>query len=95
MRLPMASLEGGLRRDFVRRNKKAVCNTRLERSGGKGRDRTGDARIFSPSLYQLSYPATLGWNGEPGGNRTPNLLVRSQTLYPIELRVHFLLCRLR
>ena len=28
------------------------------KNGGKGRDRTGDARIFSPSLYQLSYPAT-------------------------------------
>ena len=27
-------------------------------------------------------------NGALGGNRTPNLLVRSQTLYPIELRVH-------
>ena len=27
-------------------------------------------------------------SGALGGNRTPNLLVRSQTLYPIELRVH-------
>ena len=26
-------------------------------------------------------------NGVPGGTRTPNLLVRSQALYPIELRV--------
>ena len=24
----------------------------------------------------------------PGGSRTPNLLIRSQMLYPIELRVH-------
>ncbi len=27
-------------------------------------------------------------NGTPGGSRTPNLLIRSQALYPIELRVH-------
>ena len=25
------------------------------RSSGQGRDRTGDTRIFSPVLYQLSY----------------------------------------
>ena len=28
--------------------------------GGQGRDRTGDTRIFSPLLYQLSYLAALG-----------------------------------
>jgi hypothetical protein len=27
------------------------------REGGWGRNRTGDTRIFSPLLYQLSYPA--------------------------------------
>ena len=27
-------------------------------------------------------------SGTPEGTRTPNLLIRSQTLYPIELRVH-------
>ena len=27
------------------------------KNGGKGRSRTGDTRIFSPLLYQLSYPA--------------------------------------
>jgi hypothetical protein len=27
--------------------------------------------------------------GAPGGIRTPGLLVRSQTLYPTELRAHF------
>ena len=31
-------------------------------------------------------------SGTPEGTRTPNLLIRSQTLYPIELRVH---CALR
>ncbi len=30
------------------------------------------------------------WNfgGTPGGTRTPNPLVRSQVLYPVELRAH-------
>ncbi len=27
-----------------------------------------------------------GFSGTPGGTRIPNLLIRSQTLYPIELR---------
>ena len=30
----------------------------------------------------------VGENGAPGGTRTPDLLVRSQTLYPTELRAH-------
>ena len=30
----------------------------LHMFGGQGRDRTGDTRIFSPLLYQLSYLAT-------------------------------------
>ena len=30
--------------------------------------------------------------GAPGGIRTPDLLVRSQTLYPTELRAHMLIC---
>ena len=29
--------------------------------GGQGRDRTGDTRIFSPLLYQLSYLAIVGF----------------------------------
>jgi|SRR4051794_6839142 hypothetical protein len=29
-------------------------------------------------------------NGVPGETRTPNLLIRSQTLYPIELRAHYI-----
>jgi hypothetical protein len=32
-------------------------------------------------------PTVKDNNGVPGGTRTPNLLVRSQTLNPIELRV--------
>jgi hypothetical protein len=30
----------------------------------------------------------VGRAGAPGGIRTPDLLVRSQTLYPAELRAH-------
>ena len=32
-----------------------------EVSGGQGRNRTNDTRIFSPLLYQLSYLAAVGW----------------------------------
>ena len=35
------------------------------------------------------FGTTLKKNGTPEGTRTPNLLIRSQTLYPIELRVHY------
>ena len=51
-----------------------VQNGEVTKNGGKDRDRTGDTRIFSPLLYQLSYPATEGtiqkkwWQG-PGSNR--------------------------
>ena len=31
----------------------------LEKTGGQGRNRTTDTRIFSPLLYQLSYLANL------------------------------------
>ena len=34
-------------------------------SGGQGRNRTIDTRIFNPLLYQLSYPATVGSGGAP------------------------------
>ena len=33
--------------------------TELVGSGGQGRNRTIDTRIFSPLLYQLSYLATV------------------------------------
>ena len=34
-----------------------INRLRKYKNGGKDRDRTGDTRIFSPLLYQLSYPA--------------------------------------
>ena len=55
-----------------------------ELKSGEGRNRTADTGIFSPLLYRLSYLADIG---TPIGSRTPNLLIRSQTLYPIELWV--------
>jgi hypothetical protein len=40
-----------------------------KKTGGKARNRTGDTRIFSPLLYQLSYLARSGAanKGRPGG----------------------------
>ena len=37
--------------------------------------------MASPFIYYLI-------EGAPGGTRTPNLLIRSQMLYPIALRAH-------
>ena len=31
----------------------------------------------------------FGFNGAPGEIRTPDLLIRSQSLYPAELRAHW------
>jgi hypothetical protein len=38
-----------------------------EWSGGLGRNRTADTRIFSPLLYQLSYQASKGTVIQPQG----------------------------
>src|SRR3972149_8622374 len=40
-------------------------------NGGRGRNRTNDTRIFSPLLYQLSYPAVLRLTSIPGGPIRP------------------------
>ena len=39
----------------------------VKKFGGQGRDRTGDTRIFSPLLYQLSYLAT-SYGASPSQN---------------------------
>ncbi len=54
--------------------------------------------FLSFASFRSSYPAsvagdgdeskTLGTNGAPGEIRTPYPLVRSQVLYPNELRTH-------
>ena len=46
-------------------------------------------RILPSLLCQNKYPAERGiYFGVPGGIRTPDLLIRSQTLYPAELLAH-------
>lgn len=42
--------------------------------------RTRNDRDHDPALFRLSYG-----HRPPRGTRTPNLLVRSQALYPVEL----------
>ena len=51
----------------------------LLRSSGRGRNRTGDTRIFSPLLYQLSYPSgnTPFSYGRRGGLSMNGLISRS------------------
>ena len=48
-------------------NKTAKDRKPLAVSGGKARNRTGDTRIFSPLLYQLSY---LAGNRRGGSKRS-------------------------
>ena len=48
---------------------RACRSKRRSGSSGRGRDRTGDTRIFSPLLYQLSYPS-----GRAGSCPLPRLL---------------------
>ena len=43
--------------------------------------------------YHSSIRIMLKQNGTPRGSRTPNLLIRSQALYPIELWVHKVLIK--
>ena len=50
------------------------------------RNRTFNLRIKSPLLCQLSYGPVLLC--APGVARTPDLRIRSPTLYPTELRAH-------
>ena len=58
----------------------------LEMFGGQGRDRTGDTRIFSPLLYELSYLATSSVkveNGRSAGIRTLDPVIKSHLLYQL------------
>ncbi len=52
-------------------------------AGREDRIRTCDPMVPNHVLYQAEL---LPVNGAPERSRTPNLLIRSQTLYPIELR---------
>ena len=54
--------------------------------GAEGRTRTGTG-VTRALLRRVRLPIPpLRQNGVPGEIRTPDLLIRSQTLYPAELR---------
>ena len=69
-----------------------------------GRDAAAGERLLFGETHELGFPErdfvrvereqvfSDSESGTPGGTRIPNLLIRSQTLYPIELRV---LCVIR
>ncbi len=47
-----------------------------------------EATLRNPTHGRILVAEVSNFIGAPGVNRTPNLLVRSQPLYPIELRAH-------
>ena len=57
----------------------------------RGKPQPTEQRMFLLSCLLYGLPCTRGFSrvvhGTPRGIRTPNLLVRSQTLYPVELWV--------
>jgi hypothetical protein len=58
-------------------------------TGREDRIRTCDPLVPNQVLYQAELlPVNI--YGAPERSRTHNLLIRSQTLYPIELRAHLL-----
>ena len=62
---------------------------RIELEPFCGRERSGSPQAKSRAERGIWGRAKCRRkNGAPGENRTPNLLVRSQALYPIELRAH-------
>ena len=46
--------------------------------------------VFKPQKKDLRYPLGISDLGTPKGTRTPDLLVRSQSLYPAELSTHII-----
>ncbi len=63
----------------------------IQTSINKGLDSSGPAKIPQTDLGGLSNKAeNLIESGAPGGTRTPDTLVRSQVLYPAELRAQTL-----
>ena len=83
-----------IRRDWVRpqRQRPTMIVTSFRLTGSQDNPgpppRCRDGRASSTRSIRVS-----GWassTGTPGRIRTPNLLVRSQALYPIELRAHLM-----
>ncbi len=73
---------------FKKREKKktSILSLKLE-NGREDRIRTCDPMVPNHVLYQAELlPDFKKYYGAPERSRTPNLLIRSQTLYPIELR---------
>ncbi len=73
---------------FLKREKKktSILSLKLE-NGREDRIRTCDPMVPNHVLYQAELlPDFKKYYGAPERSRTPNLLIRSQTLYPIELR---------
>ena len=60
MRASFAEKALAAERGKLRKGAIAFALRTLSLSGGVGRDRTGDTRIFSPLLYRLSY-RTIGF----------------------------------
>ena len=78
-------ITNGTRWYFYGLVRRMAINTVFPRSvsaGGFAATRTGHKK----TLLRLLSRGPI--SGTPKGSRTPNLLVRSQTLYPIELWVH-------
>ena len=75
------------------------CKHRIKTQASRPQEETSDALLCISyakdvgALIRTSYEFTskkraaiFGGNGAPGRIRTPNLLIRSQVLYPVELR---------
>ena len=58
----------------------AVENEYMRQANGPRR------QTIDVNCFDVKPCGTRGFGSTPGGTRTPNLLIRSQTLYPIELR---------
>jgi hypothetical protein len=96
----LGSVQGWGQAAFVCRGSHLICGARtgsgqqLCAHSNSREDSIKTARsTHRPSLVFADMPKTawlLGICGAPGGSRTPDLLVRSQTLYPAELRARVL-----
>src|ERR1035441_3737553 len=88
----------------ARRGPGAKARRRSTSAGGPAKARYGVSRAIpfrapfrghNPALAGVAEMwFLLGFYGAPGQSRTADLLVRSQTLYPAELRAHWVNCQL-
>ncbi len=82
------------RADWVRHGRRCAPEPRGGLSSSPDQARGFEpARCAHPARQLSRVRESAGrsfWFGVPGGIRTPNLLIRSQLLYPVELQTHFL-----